>query len=159
SNQQVTVAENALKQLMLKDPLSPDWSKAIVPTDQPSFDETPVVLETALKEARDNRPELRRLKLESEVSDISLKYFHNQTKPRIDIVSTLQTNGLAGTPGPDPLNPGQQLQPCTGTETTSQRCIPKDFVGGYGQTLQNLFNFKTRQIVVGVTIQLPLKNR
>jgi outer membrane protein len=159
ANQQVTTAENALKQLMLKDPLSPEWSKAIVPTDQPSFDETPVVLETALKEARDNRPELRRLKLESEVSDINLQYFRNQTKPRIDLVGTFQTNGLAGTPGPDPTTPGQSLQPCTGNEVSGQSCIPTSFVGGYGQTLQNLFSFKTRQVVVGVTIQIPLKNR
>lgn len=159
ANQQVTVAENALKQLMLKDPLSPDWSKAVIPTDQPTFDETPVVLETALKEARDNRPELRRLQLESDVSDINLKYFRNQTKPRIDFVGTVQTNGLAGTPGPDPTNPGQSLQPCTGNEVTGTACIPKNFVGGYGRTLQNLFSFDTRQIVVGVTIQIPFKNK
>src|SRR5438270_4949629 len=49
-NQQVTVAENALKTLIFKDPLSPDWSKALTPTDEPSFDETPVNLEAALKE-------------------------------------------------------------------------------------------------------------
>jgi outer membrane protein TolC len=159
ANQQVTVAENTLKQLMLKDPLTPDWSKAVLPTDQPSFDESPLNLETALKEARDNRPELQRLKLESDVSDINLQYFHNQTKPRIDLVGTFQTNGLAGTPGPDPTSPGQSLQPCTGNEVTGQSCIPKNFVGGYGQTLQNLFSFKTRQVVVGVSIQLPLKNR
>jgi HAE1 family hydrophobic/amphiphilic exporter-1 len=49
ANQQVTFAENTLKNLLLKDPLSPDWSKPLVPTDSPSFDETPVNLETALK--------------------------------------------------------------------------------------------------------------
>jgi HAE1 family hydrophobic/amphiphilic exporter-1 len=158
ANQQVTIAENALKQLMLKDPLAPEWSRALIPTDQPSFDETPVVLETALKEARDNRPELRRLKLESQVSDINLQYFRNQTKPRIDLVGTLQTNGLAGTPGIS-QSTGQPIPACTGNEAEGQSCIPKNFVGGYGQTLQNLFNFKTRQIVVGVTIQLPFKNK
>jgi outer membrane protein TolC len=186
ANQQVTIAENALKQLMLKDPLSPDWSKAIIPTDQPSFDETPVVLETALKEARDNRPELRRLKLESDVSDINLKYFRNQTKPRIDFVGTVQTNGLAGTPNTSIID--TTPQPLIGTNVNSSASafllarlnearvaaglapavspiitptsgsIPSSFVGGYGQTLQNLFNFKTRQVVVGVTIQLPFKN-
>jgi outer membrane protein len=158
ANQQVTVAENALKQLMLKDPLSPDWSKALVPTDNPSFDETPVVLETSLKEAHDNRPELRRLRLESEVSDINLQYFRNQTKPRIDLTGTFQTNGLAGTPGIN-QSTGQPIPACTGNEAEGQACIPKNFVGGYGRTLQNLFSFDTRQIVVGVTIQIPFKNR
>jgi outer membrane protein len=158
ANQQVTIAENTLKQLMLKDPLSPDWSKAIVPTDQPSFDDTPVVLETALKEARDNRPELKRLKLESQVSDINMQFYRNQTKPRVDLVGTFQTNGLAGTPGISPAT-GQPIPTCTGNEVTGQACIPQNFVGGYGRTLQNLFNFKTRQVVVGVTIQFPFKNR
>ncbi|HVF41890.1 MAG TPA: TolC family protein [Pyrinomonadaceae bacterium] len=158
ANQQVTVAENALKQLMLKDPLAPEWSKALVPTDQPSFDETPLNLETALREARDNRPELRRLKLESQVSDINLQYYRNQTKPRIDLTGTVQTNGLAGTPGLSPAT-GQPIPTCTGNEAEGQACIPQNFVGGYGRTLQNLFNFKTRQIVVGVTIQIPFKNK
>ncbi|HVF67652.1 MAG TPA: TolC family protein [Pyrinomonadaceae bacterium] len=158
ANQQVTVAENALKQLMLKDPLAPEWSKALVPTDQPSFDDRPVELETALKEARDNRPELRRLKLESQVSDINLQFYRNQTKPRIDLTGTLQTNGLAGSPGISPST-GQAIPTCTGNEAEGQSCIPSNFVGGYGRTLQNLFNFKTRQIVVGVTIQIPFKNK
>ncbi|HKG13802.1 MAG TPA: TolC family protein [Pyrinomonadaceae bacterium] len=158
ANQQVTVAENALKQLMLKDPLAPEWSRALVPTDQPSFDDRPVVLETALKEARDNRPELRRLKLESQVSDINLQFYRNQTKPRIDLTGTLQTNGLAGSPGISPAT-GQPIPTCTGNEAEGVACIPQNFVGGYGRTLQNLFNFKTRQVVVGVTIQLPFKNK
>jgi HAE1 family hydrophobic/amphiphilic exporter-1 len=168
ANQQVTFAENTLKNLLLKDPLAPEWSRAVVPTDQPTFDETPVSLETSLKEARENRPEMRRLKLEEDVNDINLQFYKNQTKPRIDLVGTFQTNGLAGAPRgtttiPDPNDPDERISvplgPCTGQEVAGQSCIPSGFVGSYGQTLQNLFNFKTRQIVVGVTIQLPLKNR
>src|SRR5256714_15226280 len=84
ANQQGTIAENTLKQFLIKNPLSPDWSKVLTPTDQPSFDETPVNLDSALKEASENRPELRRLKLEEEVNDINLQFYKNQTKPRID---------------------------------------------------------------------------
>ncbi|PYS78384.1 MAG: hypothetical protein DMF66_06590, partial [Acidobacteria bacterium] len=185
ANQQVTVAENTLKTLMLKDPLSSDWSKVLVPTDEPSFDETPFNLETAL-----NRPEVRRLKLEQEVNDINLQFYKNQTKPRVDLTGTFQTNGLAGTPNttsvsttPSPLILGdtfastsasafllQQLNqtrqalgllPITNVPTVTPTAtgIPSQFVGGYGQTLQNLFSFSTRQVVVGVTIQIPFKNR
>jgi HAE1 family hydrophobic/amphiphilic exporter-1 len=170
ANQQVTFAENSLKNLLIKDALSPDWSKALVPTDQPSFEESPLNLETALKEARENRPEIRRLRLEGEVNDINLQFYKNQTKPRIDLVGTIQTNGLAGTPNgtttfPDPTdtsqNPRTITQPvsaCTGSESPGQQCIPSNFVGGYGQTLANIFRGETRQIVVGVTIQIPWKN-
>ncbi|MCA1622022.1 MAG: TolC family protein [Acidobacteria bacterium] len=184
----MTVAENTLKNLLIKDALSPEWSKAIVPTDQPSFDETPVSLEVSLKEARESRPEMRRLRLEEEVNDINLQYFRNQTKPRIDLVGTFQTNGLAGTVNPaltsteaSPLidvngpgassfllrqinelrrnallNLGDVVVPVV---EPSPVTLPSQFIGGYGQTLQNLFSFNTRQIVVGATIQFPFKNR
>lgn len=158
ANQQVSISENRLKELMIKDSLSADWSKAIVPTDVPTFNDAPVSLESALKEARDNRPEMRRLKLQGEINDIDLQYFKNQTKPRIDLTGTFQTNGLAGTAGID-SSTGLTLQPCTGSETAGQRCIPPNFIGGYGQTVKNLFSFETRQVVVGVTIQVPFKNR
>jgi HAE1 family hydrophobic/amphiphilic exporter-1 len=168
ANQQVTFAENTLKNLLIKDSLSADWSKALVPTDQPSFDETPVSLESSLKEARTNRPEMRRLKLEEDVNGINLQFYKNQTKPRIDLAGTLQTNGLAGTPHgsttiPDPNDPTKRitvpLTACTGQESVGQGCIPTNFVGGYGQTLSNLFRLDTRQVVIGVTIQIPYKNR
>ncbi|HEX8117945.1 MAG TPA: TolC family protein, partial [Pyrinomonadaceae bacterium] len=125
ANQQVSIAENTLKELLIKDPLSPDWSRALVPTDQPSFEETQVNLETALKEAHENRPEMRRLKLEEDVNDINLQYYKNQTKPRIDLTGTVQTNGIAGSPRGnttfiDPNDPTktvtQPIAACTGQE-------------------------------------------
>ena len=169
ANEQVTFAENTLKNLLIKDALSPDWSKALVPTDQPSFEEMPLNLESSLKEAHENRPEIRRLRLEGEVNDINLQFYKNQTKPRIDLTGTVQTNGLAGTTQGtttffDPTDPtGQRTitQPigaCTGNEAAGQACVPANFVGGYGQTLKNIFRGSTRQVVVGVTIQIPWKN-
>ncbi|HEX8423722.1 MAG TPA: TolC family protein, partial [Pyrinomonadaceae bacterium] len=98
ASQNVTVAENTLKYLILRDPLAPDWSVAIMPVDQPSFDNKPVNLTDALAEARANRPELRRLRLEQDVNNIDLQFFRNQTKPRVDLRTTFSTTGLAGTP-------------------------------------------------------------
>jgi outer membrane protein len=189
SVQGVSIAENNLKQLIVRDPLAPEWSASLVPTDQPSFDERPVNLEDSLNEARKNRPELQRLKLENEVADINLAYFKNQTKPLVNVNATLSTTGLAGNPSPnfvggtttapliDPtlantsssafllsqinaLRVAQGLQPVTApTITSTNPSVQSQFVGGYGQTLQNLFGFSTRNIVVGVTVQLPLRNR
>ena len=146
ASQLVSVAENNLKQLIVKDPLRPEWSAAFVPTDKPAFDESPVDLAAALTEARSNRPELRRQKLQQDINDIDVTYYKNQTKPRIDLTTTFSTTGLAGTVNPDVIarNPGLS--------------VPKQFVGGYAQTLQNLFKFQTRNLVVGATIQLPLHN-
>ncbi|MFN2597755.1 MAG: TolC family protein [Pyrinomonadaceae bacterium] len=187
--QNVSIAENNLKQLIVRDPLAPEWSASLVPTDTPAFDERPVNLEDALDEARKNRPELQRLKLENEVTDINLAYFKNQTKPLVNVNATLSTTGLAGNPAPgflggttttpiinadltttsssafllsqiNALRAQQGLAPATApTVTTQNPSVPSQFVGGYGQTLQNLFNFQTRNVVVGVTVQLPFRNR
>ncbi|HEX7314690.1 MAG TPA: TolC family protein [Pyrinomonadaceae bacterium] len=185
ANQQVTFAENTLKNLLIKDPLSPDWSKAILPTDSPSFDETPVTLETALKEAHENRPEMRRLRLEEDVNDINLQFYKNQTKPQINLVGSFSTNGLAGTVNPNLIDTtSSPLIDPDGTGASSfllrqlnelrrnaglgdavvpiipptPVTLPQQFIGGYGQTLKNTFSFDTRQVVVSAVISLPWKN-
>ncbi len=189
SSQQVSIAENTLKQLILKDPLAPEWSSALLPMDKPAFDLVPVDLGAALTEARANRPELRRQKLQQDINDIDVSYFKNQTKPRIDLTATLSTTGLAGTPALASIPSGTQV-PLVGTDATNdpdafllaelrrarrEAGLPDNIVvpdvtlagqsiagnlsGGYARTLRNLFSFETRNIVVGATIQLPLRNR
>ena len=184
--QNVSIAENNLKQLVFKDPSVPEWSSQVTPSDSPKFDATPVNLNDALKEARENRPELRRLHLQNDINQIDLKYFRNQTKPQVDIVSTIATTGLAGTPAAT-LAPGTPLPIISGDPATdpnaflldqiqdvqrragfpvasvpfvaSPSLAPSALIGGYGQTMKNLFNLNTYNIIVGVSIQIPLKNR
>ena len=78
SVQNVSIAENNLKQLIAKDATAPEWSAQITPTDTPKFDATPVNLNDALKKARENRPELRRLRLQNDINKIDLQFFKNQ---------------------------------------------------------------------------------
>lgn len=197
--QAVTVAENNLKRLILRDPLAVEWSAEILPTDEPSFDPEPLELSSLLAEARENRPELQRLRLEEEVNRLDVDFFRNQTKPRVDLQATVATTGLAGSPvvptgtltggltagtsvptGQVPLIFGDptananafllaqvnQLRAALGLPpadvpliTPQTRQVPENLVGGYGQTLSNLFRFDTRNVVVGVRIELPLRNR
>ena len=187
SVQNVSIAENNLKQLMFKDSTNPEWSAQLTPTDTPTFDSTPVNLNDALKEARENRPELRRLRLQNEINKIDIQYFTNQTKPQIDIQSTLATTGLAGkdvsgspaigTPLPliegDPARDPDAflLQQIRDIQTRamfplavvpnnlSLGGVPSDLVGGFGKDLSNLFSLKTRNITVGLAIQIPFKNK
>jgi outer membrane protein len=144
SVQQVSIAENTLKQLILRDPRNQEWHSQLVPTDNPSFDSTPVNLQDALTEARANRPELKRLNLQQDINKIDIQYFRNQTKPQVDLTGGLSTTGLSGTPTPDAIQAGT---------------VPQNLVGGYGRTLRNLFSFETRNIVVGVNIQIPFRNK
>jgi HAE1 family hydrophobic/amphiphilic exporter-1 len=183
ATQSISIAENNLKQLMLRDPQAPEWSAQLTPTDQPSFDATPVNLNDALAEARGNRPELLRLNLQRDINSIDIQFFKNQTKPRIDLEATVASTGLSGAPvgtaGQAPLISGppesstsafllaqindlrarQGLPPSVVPTTTFDTGVPTNLIGGFGRTLRNLFSFDTRNVVLGVNIQLPLRNR
>lgn len=185
--QSVAIAENNLKILIFKDPATPDWSAQITPTDTPKFDTTPVNLQDALKAARENRPELKRLQLQNEINAIDIQYFKNQTKPQVDLTGTVALTGLAGTDVSGSLPPGTQV-PLIGTNINSNadafllqqirniqiaQGLPVSvsplvnagggpnptLIGGYGQDLANLFGGKTRNVTVGVAISLPFKNK
>jgi HAE1 family hydrophobic/amphiphilic exporter-1 len=185
--QNVSIAENNLKQLLFKDSTIPDWSAQITPTDTPKFDATPVNLNDALKEARENRPELRRLRLQNDINQLDLQFYKNQTKPQVNIVSTVATTGLAGTAATQAVAPGTLVPIISGSPSLDPDAFllsqirdiqtrasfplatsplaptpglaPSALVGGYGQTLKNLFNLNTYNVIVGVAIQIPLKNR
>ncbi|HBB89873.1 MAG TPA: hypothetical protein DC047_19895 [Blastocatellia bacterium] len=149
ATQTVSTAENTLKQLMLKDSTSPEWSAQITPTDTPTVDLNPVDLNGAITEARKNRPDLQRLRIQREINDLDVQFFKNQTKPQVDLQTTLATTGLAGSRCVPDASIGKT---CPGTP-------PANLVGGYGQDLNNLFGFSTRNISVGVAIQIPLRNQ
>jgi HAE1 family hydrophobic/amphiphilic exporter-1 len=184
ATQNVSQSENALKQLMLRDPMSPEWSAQLTPTDTPSFDLSPVNLSAALDEAHKNRPELRRLNLQKDINTVDLQYYKNQTLPQVDIQSTVASTGLAGTSLGLPA--GTQVPLISGSPTTSSSAFllaqiqalqrnaslpvatvptvatsgaPSNLIGGYGQDLRNLMGFNTRNITVGVAISFPLHNK
>ena len=186
--QAVAIAENNLKVLIFKDPSSPEWSAALNPTDTPKFDTNPVDLTDALKAARDNRPELRRLRLQNDINDIDISFFKNQTKPQVDLTGTVALTGLAGQNVGTIVVPGTQVPLITGNPATNPNAfllqqirdtqialglptttVPlvtaptsgpnPTLIGGYGRDLRNLFSGDTRNITVGVAIAFPFKNK
>jgi outer membrane protein len=184
ATQTVSQSENTLKQLMLRDPLAPEWSAQLTPTDTPAFDLSPVNLTAALDEAHKNRPELRRLDLQKDINTVDIQYYQNQTLPQVDIQSAVASTGLAGTslglPAGTlvPLISGSptssssafllsQIQalrtqaglPLAVVPNTAVSGAPSYLIGGYGRDLRNLLGFSTRNITVGVAISFPLHNK
>jgi HAE1 family hydrophobic/amphiphilic exporter-1 len=134
-----------------------------------------VPLEQAVTSALENRPELAQLKTNLEINKVNNRYYKDLTKPQIDLVGTYNPVGLAGTllpPGETSSSSNTQaltarineLSLLAGLEalpptTTSSATVSPNLVGGYGQSLSNIFqnNYPTARI--GVTISLPLRNR
>src|SRR5215813_540584 len=159
ATQYVATTENALKQLILRDPTAAAWSTRIEPTDQPPLQPAPVNLQDALVEAFTNRPELNRLRLQKEINSIDIQYYRNQTLPRVDAQSTISTTGFAGSPLHRPFITGDsttnstaflfdqinQLRGALGRPPLAippaVNTVPANLVGGYFRALGNVWDF------------------
>lgn len=188
ATQQVSITENNLKTLLLRDANAPEWTESLVPTDQPAYSDEPIIVEDALKDAMANRPELNRLRFQKEINSIDINYFKNQTKPRIDLVSSfslggLSLNGLNTTDiiSPlilDPTNPAfynfstsafllnqiNLLRNLNGLgnatiPNVTTSASPNFLTGGTFQSLRNLFRSDAPNYSVGVNIQFPFRNK
>ena len=176
ATQQVGIAENALKQLILRDPLSNEWSQSLVPTDAPEVGLDTPNLDVAMKDAMDNRFELRRLRLQREINATDIRFYKNQTKPQLDFNSTFSLDGLsqggANTQsifvpqftGNDEIlrqkinmlfAPGSQIpNPLLEIPGT-----PSFLAGGFNRSLRNIFRSDAPNFSLGVTFSFPLRNR
>lgn len=180
SVQQVGIAENTLKQLVLKDVTAPEWQRTIVPTDRPGVGPATFGLETALKDATENRWELKRLRLENEINQVDIAFFKNQVKPQIDINSRFSLNGLSqgGTNGSITTNlytsagdlrlfnainqiralPNVNLPPILNDSIVIPPA-PSFLFGGFNRSIGNLFRSDAPNYTLGVTISFPFRNR
>lgn len=176
STQQVTVAENNLKTLLLRDISAPEWNSSLVPTDRPVYSDESIALDDAIKDAVENRPELQRLKLAREINSINIDYFRNQTKPQLDLNTTFSLNGFSQGiqnnseftvpqfTGNDEilrlklntlLPPNMQID----NPLIVVPASPSFLVGGFNRSFLNLFRSDAPNYTVGVTISFPLRNR
>ncbi|MBX7053652.1 MAG: TolC family protein, partial [Pyrinomonadaceae bacterium] len=180
ATQQVSVAENSLKQLILREPTAPEWQQTFVPTDKPVFSVDPANLDSAMKDAMENRFELKRLKIQSEINDIDVKYFRNQTRPQIDLNTTFSLDGLSrgGTNSATTTNlftstgdlrlynainqiralPSVNL-PMILNDTIVIPASASYLYGGFNRSLANIFRSDAPNFSIGVTISFPLRNR
>ncbi len=179
ATQQVSIVENSLKQLLLRDVNAPEWSQNLLPTDRPVLDPTPISLDAAIGDAMDNRFELRRLKLAQDINSIDISFFKNQTKPQIDLNTSFSLNGFsrggtstdfnttffnsptdlvflaalnqtrAALPGLDPIPNPPIVIPAQ----------PSFLFGGFNRSLANTFRADAPNFSVGVTISFPFRNR
>lgn len=182
--QAVATAENALKQLLLKDTTATEWSFQMVPTDKPTFSTDAVDLDAAMKDAMQFRPELSRLRLEKEINKIDIDYFKNQLRPKIDLTTTFSLDGLSSgnVNTADSIVPLLVAQNAPFTSSTSflyslicggatppAGCFPIPNVtvsgspnylrGGFSRSLRNFFRSDAPNFTVGVTISFPFRNQ
>jgi outer membrane protein len=172
SLEEVSRAENNLKNLIAVNRQADLWNLSIVPTDSVDLAPPDVSLPDALKAAMENRPELQQSNVVREINQIDQQYFREQTKPAIDLVGSYGMVGLAGTSSgsinPITASSGQlrdavnRLLLNAGFDRLPDppaQTISPFLLGGYDQSLQNLLSNRFNNFRVGVQINLPLRNR
>jgi outer membrane protein TolC len=173
SQNALTRAEDNLKTLILPDRSAALWSSALIPT--PPATEPPLTsLADAVAQALANRPEAANARIAAEISESDTRYYRELTKPQVDVTGSYIGAGLSGTQaaqGPNPLTAGfvplidrlNTLSTAAGLQPINLPSFgssgaPPILVGGYGQSLTNLWagNFPTTQVQLRIAI--PIRN-
>ena len=168
----VSRAENNLKNMIAENQKAKLWNVSIIPTDQADLTLPQVSLPDAMSAAMQNRQELRQSDLAREINLLDQKLYRDQTKPELDLVGSYGMVGNAGTltSATNPFTASNDLvrtrvndlsvlaglQPLPPGATAT---IPSNLFGGYGQSLANLGSNQFNNFRVGVSISLPLHNR
>jgi len=173
SLEEVSRSENNLKNLIAVNRASDLWNLSIIPTDAVDLALPEITLPDALKAAMDNRPELQQSNIGREINQLDQRYYREQTKPAIDLVGSYGLVGLAGSQNGagnpfssastqelrsrvDQLLALANLTPLT---PLPPQTLNPSLIGGYDQSLRNLFSNRFNNFRVGVQISLPLRNR
>ena len=110
--------EDQLRTVILN-PAQPDfWTVRLIPTERPVLTAQPIDVETAIKNAMQNRTDLLAARKRVETVDINIEANKNAKLPAVDLIGNYNTVGVAGTqfefgPGFPPTILGQSQRTFT----------------------------------------------
>ncbi|HVH86687.1 MAG TPA: TolC family protein, partial [Terriglobales bacterium] len=150
-----------LQQLLMKNALSRNMSDPIlaaapvIPTDTMAIPaEEPVTpIQDLINDALSHRPDLARSRIDLTNREINRKAAGNGLLPSVDLVAFYGATGLGGLQNP--------LAACGAPGANPLFCTPPGTLPthGYGDTVSNLFNSSAPDKGLGLSINIPLRNR
>ncbi len=90
-------AELSLKRYLVSGTEDPLWRMELQPIDLPSLEPVPTDIEGAVRRSLERRTDLINARKNLQSSDISLRFFRNQTLPDVDVVASYGAQGIGGT--------------------------------------------------------------
>jgi len=115
----------------------------IIPVDKPGYEKREISLDEAFRTAKENRPDLKKLKISLKNKEIDRGYAKNQLLPSLDLRASYWSPGLSG----------DRILYQNGDVLTGIRIgtIP----GKISESLQDAFNFKYKNWSVYLTLEIP----
>ena len=145
---QVKAAEDKIKAALNLYEDEKYWNIIVIPTDNPISENIQPDLSESIQTAFENRPDFKQAELNIQASNIQVKYSKNQTLPRIDLIGTIGTNGLAGRP-----------QDTSGVFGPFFRAVPSPWSGHWEDVYDGLGKKDYYSYMLGIKIEFPLENR
>ncbi len=149
-----------LQQLLMKNALSRNMADAqlaaapVIPTstmDLPK--QEPVVpIQYLITDALQHSPDLAQSRIDLTNRDITKRAARNELLPTVDLVAWYGAYALAGNSNPL-LCTGPAVSICGGTPTTT---VPPT---GFGDAFSNLFGYNAPDYAVGLSVNIPIRNR
>lgn len=90
-------AELTLKRYIVSGTEDPVWRQELRPIDLPSLEPAPTDIEPAVRRALERRTDLVTARKNLQSSDVSLRYFRNETLPDVDLTASYGAQGIGGT--------------------------------------------------------------
>ncbi|MBI5084598.1 MAG: efflux RND transporter permease subunit [Acidobacteria bacterium] len=170
----VTAAENILKTVLTPAPSDALWNDRLVPADRRTIDPPVSEVAQALALAMERRLELRSLDLRLQQTDVQKQLASSATRPQVNLTGNYINSGLAGTvPQSSGGGFAAAFGPLFGRVNELSNIaglsqlppinvgggVPPTFVGGYGQSLSNMFSGNFQTVVAGLQIEWNPRNR
>ncbi|MGI8743616.1 MAG: TolC family protein [Bryobacteraceae bacterium] len=151
--QQELLLKNVLTRTSTADPIL--RSARIVPLDRIEIpaNEQPQPVQDLIGQALGTRPDVAQAKIQIENSQISLTGSKNSLMPTLDLIGSVQNNGLSGQQNTIP-----QTGPNVGGTPFTATADPF-FLGGYNNVLGQIFSRNFPNYAIGVQLNIPLRNR
>ena len=139
-------AEDQLKTLMNMSQEEEKQYAAIIPVDQPRFEQKAIPLEEALSIALANRPDLRSIQVELRTQQFNLSVAKNQLLPQLNLNASYWSPGISG----DRIL-YENHNPLTGV-------IVGTIPGPRSDSIKDALDFKYKNWSIGLSLSIPLSN-
>ena len=158
SEVRIITSQNGLKRYLAPDPRAPLWNLTLIPTQLPRVQDLTLTLDAAIARAMERRPELDQNRLLREQVEVDREYYRQDGRPTVDLVASLTNTGRAGEIfGSQFVDTDGDGVPDTRMQNVAQPSNP--FFGGFGNSWGQVFGFDYINYTVGVSVEIPLKNR
>lgn len=140
-------AENALRNLIVRDAADPLWERPIVPADSPMSPRPPVDVSSSIARALETRPELLEVARRLDRLDVEIESAADRVRPQVDLVASYIGRGLAGSENEDAISPfGRPVE------------VAGPIDGSLGRSLGTLAENRFPDASLGLAVTIPIGN-